>query len=85
MNNSNSINTPLHVVNFVASQSNFAYTVNLLFWGSINYTCCRFIFTELHAGDEHLRQVPLIVYTRVIQRKFIYSWEALELWVLDSG
>ena len=57
MNNSNSINTPLHVVNFVASQSNFAFTMNLLFWGSINYTCCRFTFAALHAGDELLRPV----------------------------
>ena len=34
MNNNNYINTPLHVVNFVASQasqSNFAYAMNLLF------------------------------------------------------
>ena len=55
MNNSNSVNTPLHVVNLVASQSNFAFTMNLLFWGSINYTCCRFTFAALHAGDDHLR------------------------------
>ena len=55
MNNSNSINTPLHVVNFVASQSNFAFTMNLLFRSSINYTRCRFTFAALHAGDLHLR------------------------------
>ena len=47
MNNSYSINTPLHVVNFVASQSNFAFTMNLLF--------CRFTFAALLAGDKHLR------------------------------
>ena len=52
----NSINTPLHVVHFVASQSNFAHTMNLLFWSSINYTCCRFTFAALHAGHERLRQ-----------------------------
>ena len=49
MNNSNSTNTPLHVVNFVALQSKFAYTTNLLFRGSINYTWYRFTFAALHA------------------------------------
>ena len=56
MNNYNYINTPLHVVNFVASQasqSNFAYAMNLLLWGSISYICCRFTFAALHAGYEH--------------------------------
>ena len=63
MNNSIPINTPLHVVNFVAShisQSNFAFTMNLLFWGSISYICCRFTFAALHAaGYEHLRLASL--------------------------
>ena len=54
MNNSNSINTPLHVVNFVASQSNFAFTMNLLFRGSVNYTPCRFTFAALHAEANNI-------------------------------
>ena len=61
MNNSNSINTPLHVVNFVASQSDFAFTMNLLLRGLINNTCCCFTFAALHAGDEHLRQEQILL------------------------
>ena len=49
MNNSNSINTPLHVINFVASLSNFANDGSLLFRGSVNYTRYRFTFAGLHA------------------------------------
>ena len=66
MNKSNSINTPLHVVNFVASHTShtdFAFTMNLLFWGSISYICYRFTFAALHAaGDEHLRQDDTLVF-----------------------
>ena len=53
MNNNNYINTPLHVVNFVASQasqSNFACAMNLLFWGSISYICCHFTLAALPPG-----------------------------------
>ena len=49
MNNSNFMNTPLHVVNFVASQFNFSYTTNLLFRGSVNNTRYRFTFEALCA------------------------------------
>ena len=49
MNNSNSINTPLHIVNFVASQSNFAYATKLLFRGSVNYTRYRCTFAAMRA------------------------------------
>ena len=57
MNKSNYINTLLHVVSFVASQSSFANATNLLFRGSVNYTFYRFTFAALRAyGNEHLRQ-----------------------------
>ena len=69
MNNSNSINTPLHVVNFVASQSNFASTTNLLFRGSINYTCYRFTFAALRAEGMNIcveREVREAVQSEIV-------------------
>ena len=55
MNNtgSNSINTPLHVVNFVSSLSNFANDGNLPFRVSFSYTCYR--FTQKLKGQLHLQ------------------------------
>ena len=56
-------NLALHVVNFVASQSNFAYATNLLYRGSVNYTCHRFTFAAQSAQGMNIcvKQVKLLL------------------------
>ena len=76
---SNSINTPLHVVNFVASLSNFAIDRNLLFRGSDNYTRFRFTFCgSAHLGDEHCVKYATFNLQNIIRPELV-------LWAPPAG
>ena len=69
MNNSNSINTPLHVVNFVASLPNFANDRNLIFRGGY-----RFTFSELTPRELTLRLDYLVLGNRkTTTEKYIWQ------------